>query len=190
MNGAAGGDQRRGGIQQYDIASRRFLASQYFTNKGGVAARVAARNGFDRGAGKAELLGRDFVRAHLPVAHFSDTRWSGDGDFVESVGSVNHECTAQPKHAQRLCELLYQIVGVHTHNLRRSMCRVRERPKQIKNSPQAQFPARGLNVLHRGMKGWSEQKRDTYFLQTLGDSRGWQNNVDPQSFYHVGRAAL
>src|SRR6185437_4077235 len=167
-----------------------FFSLQNFANDGGVVGCVAAGDGLQAGAGKAELLRRHFIAAHAALAHLGHASRRRYGDFIQAIIPVNHQGAMHAQHAERFRQFLHQIGGVNTHHLGGGGGRVGERAEQIEYSAQAQFAARGLHVFHGRVHGGGEQKRDAHLLQAGGEAGRGERNVDAQRFHNVGGAAL
>jgi len=72
----------------------------------------------------------------------------------------------------------------------RCICGIGERSEKIEDGAQAKFAASGLHVLHSGVHGRGEEKRDADFLEAGGDARNRDVESDAESFDNVGGSAL
>jgi hypothetical protein len=116
--GVGSGDQGGGGVQHDNIAARRTFACEHGPDDGSVLRGVASGDGVERCGLEAELFWRDLISADLAVTHFGDFRRTGNSDLVEAVATVYDNCAAKAELTEGFSELLYEIGGVDTDDLR------------------------------------------------------------------------
>jgi hypothetical protein len=75
--GAAGGDERGGGVGEDNIAPRAFFAREDAADQLGVVGGLAARDRFARGAREAEIFRRDGKGPHRLPDKLGDESFSG-----------------------------------------------------------------------------------------------------------------
>ena len=74
-----------------------------------LAVGIAAGNIFETGTLDPELFRRDFIGANVSVAYFRDAGRARDGDFVQTVQSVDHQSAMRAQHAERFRQLFHQF---------------------------------------------------------------------------------
>ena len=88
--GVCGRNQRGSGVENDNIAARGTFSVEHGANDGSILLRGVASGDFGERRGvEAEFFGCDFVGADPTIADFGDLGRSGDGDFIETIATVD-----------------------------------------------------------------------------------------------------
>ena len=83
-----------------------------------VSSQIAAQNRGHRRALQTELLRRDFIDADPFAAHLADLGRPADGNLVQTVSAVDHQCPLQSQQFERLRQFFHQVLRINAHHLR------------------------------------------------------------------------
>ncbi len=82
VGGEIGGDEDGGGVEEDDVAARTAFAGEDGGEDPGVGAGVAALEGFDGGAGEADVFGGEGAKGDDAVVDLGEVAGAGDGELV------------------------------------------------------------------------------------------------------------
>ena len=126
----------------------------------GVFLRRPASDGFERGAGNAEVFGRDGESPHAAVADFGDLGFAGEGNFVEAAGAVDNEGAMGAEFRESCRDGVDHVRGENAQDLRFGACRICQRAKKIKDGALCRFAGAQARrgALRRGPREQTESR--------------------------------
>ena len=188
IGGAPGDDERRGGIEQHDVARRAGFAAQHAANDAGVLRRVAALQVLGRGARQAGVLGRDLEAADRAAVELDDRGRPRGGELVGAVAAMDDPDALGAEIAQDLGHGLRPLGVEHADQLAPGAGRVGERAQQVEDGPRAELDPRRPHVAHGAVVPGRHEEADPGLPQRFADERHVRVDGDAEGGEQVGRA--
>ena len=138
---------------------------------------------------KSEVFRCDGIRFKPTILEFTNMSRRRNTDFIQFVQTIDYHSPSDPQIDQNLCQWLYQIVIIHTQQLYFRAARIRQRPQNIKDGAEPQFPAYRSYIAHGSMVFLGKEEAHTDFIQQLYTFLWALLDVHPQSFQAICRTA-
>ncbi len=195
------GDQDRGGVEEDDIAAGAALPVEDAVQDAGVGVCVATDEGFDGGAGHADVFRGEGGECNRAVADFGDVGGAADGYLIETgtagcaagtVVAVNDEGVANAEGGHCFGHKRDEMRGVDAHDLRACAGRVGERAEEVEDGADASAAVqRGISGLHVcEVQACRVEEGEPMFPEGFGRVFGVEVYRDAEGFEDISGAAL
>ena len=193
--GEARGDKGSGGIEQDDVAASAGNAGEDVVEVGGVGGDVSAGELVESRAGQAGHFGRDAggfeggLLAGFSLFDAADDGFPGSCEFIDSIGSVNHEGTLRAQRRKSPAEEEYAARSKDADHLIAGTGGVCERSAEVEDGAEAEGAAEGAEDLHGWVVERGVEEHEAGGAEALDGELGRKVDGHSEGFKNIGCAA-